>query len=182
MLDWLREELVEARLFRTVWGANNRTADDLANMMYLCLLSLEILRHEDRPQAVEYSKRTIWLGGYNKFSPSGTDLYNIMVMLSNQAEYENLIKTNYDVSPGLLEVTSYLRRVYAGTPSQLQDRFILINLSKLLQVHDYSNARRIVGFWENATAVDKRWAVNNIVSNMRRLSPSLDIFQLISDV
>lgn len=182
MLEWLREELVEARLFRTVWGANNRTADELANMMYLCLLSLEILRYEDRQQAVDYSKRTIWLGSYDRFSPSGTDLYNIMVMLSNQAEYENLIKTNYDVSPGLLEVTSYLRRVYAGSPSQLQDRYIFINLTRLLQVHDYSNARRIVSFWENASAVDRRWAVNNIVSNMRRLSPSLDIFQLIGNI
>ena len=46
MLEWVRAELVEARLLRTIYGANNRSATELARMMYCCLLSLEILRHE----------------------------------------------------------------------------------------------------------------------------------------
>ena len=182
MLDWMREELVEARLLRTVWGVNNRTADQLARMMYLSLLALEILKYENPDAAREYAQRTLQLGGYKRFSPSGTDLYNLMVILSNQEQYEDLIKTNYDVSPGLAEVTGYLRRAWSGSYNNLQDRFILINLTNLLKVDDYSIARRVISFWDNASVSDRRWALNSLRGYMRSLSPALDIFSLLNDL
>jgi len=178
MLEWLREELVEARFLRTVHGANNRSANELARMMYCCLLTLEVLRHVDSVTASRYASQTIVLQTFNKLNPGSTDLYNLMVLLSNQSDYEDLIKTNFDISPGLLETKSYLTRVAYNAPSSLQDRFILINLSKLLNVDstvDLMTARRTISFWEHSKPHEKRMAVKLIMSNLRRLAPALDI-------
>jgi hypothetical protein len=179
MLEWLREELAEARLLRTVHGVNHRTAAELARMMYASLLALEILRYEDEPAARRYAQQTVWLGGYDKLNPGATDLYNIMVILSNQDQYEDLIKTNYDVSPGLLEASAYLRRIWAGAPSTLQDRYVLLNLSKLLNVDstvDLMTIRRHASFWDSTKEYEQRMAVKLLLANIRRLGPALDLF------
>ena len=179
MLDWLREELTEARLLRTIQGVNNRSAAELARMMYASLLALEILRYEDLGAARKYAQQTVWLGNYDKPNPGATDLYNIMVILSNQDQYEDLIKTNYDISPGLLEANSYLRRIWAGAPSTLQDRFVLLNLSKLLNVDsttDLMTIRRHASFWDSAVDYERRMAVKLLLANIRRLGPALDLF------
>ncbi len=178
MLEWVREELVEARFLRTVHGANNRSAMELARMMYCCLLTLEILRHVDSPTAARYASQTIVLQGFKKLNPGSTDLYNLMVLLSNQSDYEDLIRTDFDISPGLIETKTYLTRVAYNAPSSFQDRFILINLSKLLNVDstvDLMTARRVISFWEISKPYEKRMAVKLIMSNLRRLAPALDI-------
>jgi hypothetical protein len=179
MLDWLREELTEARLLRTVHGVNNRTASELARMMYASLLALEILRYEDPDAAKRYAQQTVWLGSYDKLNPGATDLYNVMVILSNQDEYEDLIKTNYDISPGLLEANAYLRRIWSGSPSTLQDRYVLLNLSKLLHVDstvDLMTIRRHASFWDNSRDYEQKMAVKLLLANIRRLGPALDLF------
>ena len=185
MLEWLREELVEARLLRTVYGANNRSAIELARMMYCCLLTLEMLRHENPSAASKYASQTLWQGGYQKLNPGMTDLYNLMVLLSNQADYDDLIKTNFDISPGLLEVNNYLRRVAFGAPSTVNDRFILINLSKLLNVDstvDLMAARRAISFWETIPYYEQKAAAKLLLANVRRLAPALDIMGYLMNV
>jgi hypothetical protein len=178
MLEWIRQELVEARFLRTVYGANNRTATDLARMMYTCLLSVEILRHVNPTVASRYASQTLMGGGFKQLNPGVTDLYNLIVLLGNQEDYKDLIKTDFDISPGLLEVKNYLTRVAYGTNSNYQDRFILINLSKLLNVDstvDLMSARRTISFWEDMPVYEKKSAMRLILANIRRLAPTLDI-------
>lgn len=178
MLDWLREELVEARFMRSVYSVNGKSARDLSRMMYVCLLALEILRFEEPSDAARYAQQTMWNGEYDKLRPSGTDLYNIMSILSNQDKYEDLIKTDYDISPGLLEVNSYLRRVYNGANSTPQDRFVLLNVANLLGIDtvDLVYARRIASQWEYASRNEQKQAAQVLLNNIRRLAPTLDIF------
>jgi len=184
MLEWMREELVEARFLRSVYSVNHRTAKDLSRMMYVCILTLEILRYENPGDAARYAQQTLWGGEYDKLRPAGTDLYNLMCILSNQDKYEDLIKTDYDISPGLLETNSYLRRVYYGADSTPQDRFVLQNVANLLSIDtvDLAFARRIASHWRVASRMERRGAVQALSNNIRRLAPTLDIFGYLTDL
>jgi hypothetical protein len=181
MLPFIQGELVESRLLRSVHSVNGRTAKELATMMYAAVLSLEILRIENPPEAQRYARDSMMYGDYDKLNPAASDLYNIMVILSNQDKFEGLIKTDYDISAPLLETKSYLRRIYNGVSSSLQDRYVLMNMQQFLDIQqvDIIQARKTVAFWEDSNQWAQRTAYKTLVGNIRRLSANLDIFSLL---
>lgn len=184
MLEWMREELVEARFLRSVYSVNHRSAKELSRMMYACMLALEILRYENPDAATRYAQQTVWGGEYEKLRPGATDMYNLMCILSNQADYQDLIKTDYDISPGLLETTAYIRRVFYGVKSTPQDRFVLINVGKLLDIEtaDLVFVRRVASYWPSSTVYERKSAIRALISNIQRLAPTLDIFGYLREI
>jgi hypothetical protein len=183
MLPFIQGELIESRLLRTVHGVNGRNARDLAKMMYTAILALEILRWENPAEAQRYARDSIMFGDYDTLKPAASDLYNLMVILSNQDQYKEIIVPDYDVSPALLETKNYLRRIYNGMPSQMSDRFILLNMQQLLNIQqvDIIGARRTVAFWDDHSRAAQKMTdfpdimynyTNNRVEDLSKLNAS----------
>lgn len=177
-------ELTEARLFRNTSQIQGHSAKELAVLMYSTILCLEALRHVDSRNASAYAWDTIFFGDFSKTRPAASDLFNMMAILNNQDNYEGVIKTDYDISPAVLEVKGYLRRVVNGTAPVVQDRFVLINLGEMLGIYqsDLQSARRTIAFWDSHTNLERRLALDAAVRNVKRYSSNLDILQLLNRI
>ena len=180
-LDFIHGELLEARMLRYMSNAEGRSADQLAGLMFACLLSVEILRRTDPSSAASYAKNTVMVGDFDQMKSSASDLYNIMTILDNQDKFEGVIRTNYSVSPAILETKAYLRRVMVNTNTTVQDRFVLTNVAQHLQISHGGLllARRIISYWEDHSPTDRRSAHDTIERYIRSVGPGLDILALI---
>lgn len=180
-LDFIHGELLEARMLRYMANAEGRSADQLAGLMFACLLGVEMLRRTDPSAAASYAKNTVMVGDFDQMKSSASDLYNIMTILDNQADFEGVIRTNYSVSPALLETKSYLRRVMTVPHTTVQDRFVLSNVAQHLQISHGGLllARRVISYWEDHSPAERRGAHDMIERYIRSVGPGLDILALI---
>lgn len=176
-LGFIHGELLEARMLRYMASAEGRSADQLAGLMFACLLAVEMLRRTDPSSARSYAKNTVMVGEFDRMKSSASDLHNIMVILDNQAEFEGVIRTDYRVSPALLETKAYLRRVMTVPQTTVQDRFVLSNVAQHLQISHSGLllARRVVSYWEDHSTSEQRNAHDMIERYIRSVGPGLDI-------
>ena len=89
--EFIKNELTEARLLRNEQNLP-KTADTLINSLYLHILTLEILRHENPGLAKNYAKRTLQYQTFDKIRTSATDLHNQLAVLTNKDLYHDKIK------------------------------------------------------------------------------------------
>jgi hypothetical protein len=181
MFDFIKQELVEAKMFRTPVVLGGLSASDLARVLYMSLLSIELLRYDDESTARNYAAKTIQYGDFDHMRGSVTDVGNLMAVLSNQSDYEDRIKTNYDVSAPILQTKSYLRGVWQGSFQHGRDRQFFMNLENALNINDSSSyqVRRTVLDWNSANSSERHNALSNIRREFNRHATRLDILEIL---
>lgn len=152
MFDFL-DELNEARLFRGRETLSGKTAEDLAKVLYLMFMMVEILRHEDSSWLRDYISNTMNDEYFKYMSASSSDLHNIIAVLSNQDKFSDKIKTDGKISPPILTIKRYFREILNKTKYPGQDRAFFKSLEDYLKISNsnYKNIRRTVGDWESSS-------------------------------
>jgi hypothetical protein len=181
MFDFIKREIFEARMFRAPVGIQGKTAEELARIIYLSLLSIEAIRQFDEPAAKHYAALTIQWGDFDHMRGTATDLANLIAVLSNQRDWEDRIETNFDISAPVLQIKSYLRGVWQGTWYHGRDRQTFMNIETMMNIHDSTLAqvRRVVLDWKLHNENDRTFAMHNIRRELARHAVRLDLIDFL---
>lgn len=174
-------ELAEARLFRGPAGLRGHHAFELARILYVAMLALEMIRNEDEEAARLYAYRSVNFGDFDHMRMGSTDLANLALVLSNQHDFEERIQADFDIYAPALQIQSYLQGVRQKMRRHGLDRQFFITLENMLHIHDSTlwNVRRTVLDWKSSSLFEKRMAVSNMRREIARHALLLDIAELL---
>lgn len=177
-------ELAESRIFQYRDDFRNKSARELADITFVMTLVLEVLRHRQRRSSQEYAGRTIYMSDFKAVKSSATDLANLVTVLSDQEKFDREIKADSRVSVPELQLKRYLRDVADGKESGSFDREFLLKFEDYLRVNDgeLRNARRIVAYWNTASAMDKKNTVDTLMRTLRSKANRIDLYLLAQPV
>jgi hypothetical protein len=184
MFEFIKQELTEARMFRLPISLEGNNAHALARVLYLGLLSIELIRHFDEETARTYCYRTIQYGDFDHMRTSGTDVGNIIAVLGNQKDFEHRMIIDLAISAPLLQVNTYLRGVWLNTFQHGRDRQFFMNLESALGINEslFYQIRRTVVDWNLHSKNDHKAAISNIRRELMRHATRLDIIEFLPKI
>ena len=173
------KELTEARMFRSSDSLSGKSAATLAKIVFLSLLSLEIMRTLNSNYAKKYALDTISYENFKSMRNNATDLHNLLAVLNNQTDYAGKIQTDLTVSIPALQIKRYLRDMENSRKDKAVDRQFFYKLESFLKIVDpeYKELRRNVVDWNMNSSVEKRNVIRSIKHELNKLSLQLDILQ-----
>lgn len=177
--SFIQQELVESRLFQYPGNLDGRDALDLARLLFVSILSLEILRHEHESRAWDYVSRTMTYKEFDRMRTGSTDLANLISVLTNQDDYEDHIKTVPILYAPELQIKAYLRTFPHTTGSNVRQFLTKLDSSLLIAASELHQARRTVGNWTEASPVEKHSAWTAISRVFNNHGTQLDLYLLV---
>ena len=184
MFDFIKREIVESRLFRSPISLQGHSATELAHTLYMSLLVIELIRHDDESTARQYCAQTIKWGDFDHMRSGSTDVGNIISVLDNQDDYEDRMKTNFDISAPILQIKTYMRGVWTGSFQHGRDRQFFMNLETALRISDstFYQVRRTILDWPTANRQERNFAISNIRRELGRHALRLDLLEFMPKV
>ena len=179
MLDFINE-LAESRIYRNADGLKGKSAEDIAKIAYLTVMMLEVLRFQDKSSAKSYAQKTLPFQQFQGMRTSATDLHNLLVALASQDEYENKIKTNYNINVPTLQFKRYLRDVDNGYKNIPMDRNFFLELERYFKISDSNlkGIRRHVMDWHRTSDSEKVVVVRKIKQLANAITIQNDLYQI----
>jgi len=178
-LDFITKELVEARMFTGTASIGKHSLSELSRILYLNLLAVEILRYTDLDMAQHYANQTLQYGDFNHMRGSGTDLANLLAVISNQNDYDDRLEIDDKVVAPVLQTKSYLRGVWQLNPrgQHSRDRMFFMNIEAQLGINDSMlwSIRRGVLDWELLDSHERTRVLNNMRREIQRHAMRLDL-------
>lgn len=174
------QELTEARLFKYRDRIQDKTVQELAKTYYLMMIVLHIMRYEDFHWAKEYVNKTLQYNDFTGFRMSATDLHNLMVVLSNQGDFEFKTGSEADISLPLLGIKRFMRDIqYHRQEHYILDNHLFLDLEAALQLHDSQlrAMRRMVMYWHTSTKQQRKTMAQKIYHQLYQLGPTNDMIQ-----
>ena len=170
------EELVESRAFTDGSTIHGKSAKDIAEIIMLMTLVLEIL-HIDHPAvAIEYVEKTLLYPDFTAMKSSATDYGNLAAVLANQTKYHDKITVNLDISMPVMQFKRYLKDIKYNSSHHSQDRAFFMTLEESLKVSMYKSYRRIIGDWAISSNGEKQAVISNLVREFSKKSVRSDIY------
>jgi hypothetical protein len=176
--SFIQQELVEARLFPDAASLHGRSASDLGELLFASILTLEILRQEHESQAWAYAQKTLVFKDFDKMRSGGTDLANLIAVMTNQDHYSDDFKTNIRVYLPELQVKAYLRAFSTFTENQVRQFLLRLDTDLMIATSQLHQARRIVSNWKDTDSLHKSMAWSTLEREFTRHGKQMDIFQL----
>jgi len=174
------DHLTEARMFRDTKDIKGKSADEIASIVYLMIMMIEILRHTNPSWVANYASQTTNYNPYENIHYAGTDLANLLAILIHQDTFSGTIKINGSISLPIFQVQRYLNAVKSQSKtSHNDDASFFWRLEEYL--HLYSNGalrilRRDVGIWKELSWADKNRIILILRREMDRHSSNTDIY------
>jgi len=185
------QSLGEARMFKTRQQISSEGARGLTDHLFVGLLSLYAMSNDYKyaPVAKQYARRTGMYGGFNKPSPSGTDIYQTMFTLNKpgglaDSEADKLLLAKVSFSD--TQIKQFLKKVETGQANPGQAKAFFYKLEKQLAIQDpkLRAARRLIGDWTNLTTQQQQLASTQLNKYYRlnaRRSDLTPLFKKFSD-
>lgn len=174
------KELTEARMFFTPKDVKNMSVTEIGEVVYLIFMVLEILRWSKYNEAASYAGRTKDRSPYDKMYYAGTDLGNLLALITNQNMFADTIKTDAGVNLPVFQVNRYLGAVSSNSKSSgSDDQSFFWRLEDFLKLYSNSNfryLRRNVGDWTNLDASDKRRVEQTLRREFDKRASNCDIY------
>lgn len=172
------EEIKEARIYRDGGTLKGKSAQELAKITYLLILSLEILRNEDRAFARSYAGSTLPYENFRSMRNSATDLHNLLAVLGNQDKYQDKIQADFQINIPGLQLKRYFRDIINNRKERSLDRALFKQLEDYLKIRDgdLRRMRRIAGDWHIASSSERKTVIRDIRNLLNRLSINNDLF------
>jgi len=150
----------ESTLLQNLSSARNFNARDLADLAFLYMIGLHILRldFEHAPWATHYAARST-SQDWQHARPSGTDLYQLLHLLltANQDHWSlrdpaasSTLLGDLELNP--LDFNLFLRNVQHKPYDEDLARRLLLRAEKTLRIQNsnYRSVRRIAGAWSSS--------------------------------
>jgi hypothetical protein len=176
--SFIQQELVEARLFPYPDSLHGRSASELGSLLFASILALEIMRHEYPTQAWTYVQKTMAFKDFDKMRSGGTDLANLIAVMSNQDDFSDNFHTNIKVYVPELQTKAYLRSFSSFTPNQVRQFLLRLDMDLLIAEPQLHQARRIVSDWKDADRLHKSTAWSSLEREFTRHGKQIDVYQL----
>lgn len=174
------QEITEARLFKYEKSFKGADVNEVAEILYITILALQIVKFEDPFYAQKYARQTLGYGLFGGIKSSSTDLHNLISVVYNPDKYTTV--TQHKNNPDLPEtqLRSYLKYIAAGNYNENFDMRFLKNLENFLNISNSSlrNIRRIAQQWKRASNSEKTTAANRLYFFMKAHSRTIDIMQV----
>ncbi len=163
------QSLGEARMFKTKAQLKGTGARNLTDHLFVGLMSLYAMSNDYKyaPVAQQYARRTGMYGGFNRPSPSGTDVYQTIFTLlkpeglaDSKADKLLLAKVQIDQP----KMRQFLKMLETGkvNPGQAQAFFYKLEKNLAIQDPKLRAARRLVGDWGNLSTMQRQLASSQI--------------------
>jgi hypothetical protein len=176
--SFIQQELVESRLFPDAASLHGRSASELGELLFTAILTLEVLRQEHESQAWAYAQKTLVFKDFDKMRSGGTDLANLIAVMTNQDYYYNDFKTNIRVYLPELQVKAYLRAFSTFTENQIRQFLLKLDTDLLIANSQLHQARRIISNWNDADTQHRSIAWSALEREFNRYGKQMDIYQL----
>ena len=172
------QELVEARVYRNGDSVKGKKAEEIAEVVFLMIMLLEVIRYIDYGRAKQYAYQTLQFGDFKSMRQASTDMGNLLSVLSNQDKYDDKeIDSNYNIAIPELNLKRYLKDLLYNVKHHDQDRAFLLKLEEYLKVSKYKTIRRIIMDWEKATVAEQKATINVLRREFNAKSLNCDIYQ-----
>ena len=170
MMDFLKDELVEAKLFRSPAAFKNANAGELAHNIYAHVLALQTMRHTDPGVASSYAKNTIRFNGFDGVKAGASDLHNLLAGL------DRLDDKGYINIPQA-QLKKYLRDIQNGIKVTDRDRRAILALERGLGIKDpnLKAMRRIVSDWPRALPGEQKIGATRLGFMMNHYARGSDL-------
>ena len=175
------QDLTEAKLIgRSKSGLRRFDARELADLLFLHLCAVQILKHEflGLPKAQEYVKATGPLTNFDHFVSSRNELYVLIhVLFGKNAESARKLLKNQEESQLFLDriqmnmqhTRKYLRLVLAGKVDEAFERRYFLMLERDLNISNsyYRAIRRLVMTWPKQSRSSRKLVMTRLLQIMR---------------
>lgn len=187
--------LTESNLIRSKQSFSHFTGRDIAELAFLYLLTLEILRHHVKyvDVAKRYASQTMRYGSFAHFYAGGNDLYQMLHVLlgEDRAEAVSHLKDTKSSIKFLQNVTlddrrtrDYLKAVARGSISRSTVTSYLLHaeLKLKISVSNYRSMRRLISDWPDLSEHERKLVVTRLLQAYRarlirsELKPHLEAF------
>lgn len=189
------KQLTESSLIRNTKTLKNFSARDMADLIFLYFVGLQILRSdfEGNPQAVQYAAKTNTWGSIDTFRSAATDLYILMHTLfgSNNESSLNMLD-NQEASKLLLQnlqfdypqAKKWLNDVASGKEQSSKDNQFLMKLESMLLIKngDYRSIRRLAVEWDDIDQQAKQLAMTRLLMALRARAKKSEILPMLEKV
>jgi hypothetical protein len=173
------KELTEARMFFGPDDVKGKSAEDIAEVIYLIIMMLQIIRYFKPSWSSNYASQTLSYNTYENMHYSGTDLGNLLAVLNNQDTFKGSIKVNGKLNIPLFQINRYLTSVRGAQDSASDDATFFYRLEDYLKLYSKGNFRRLrrdIGDWENLSYTEKSRIVLLLRQEFDKKSSSCDIY------
>ena len=191
------QDLSEARLIgRSKSGLRNFSAKDIADLLFLHLCALQMLKHEflGLPEAQKYVKGAGSLTNFDHFVSSRNELYLLVhVLVGRNAKASQLLLKDQEASQIFLErikinlpmLRRYLKMISAGKIDEGYERRFFLMMEKDLKVTNnyYRAIRRLVSSWSKQSHSTRKITMTRLLQIMRtkgRKSEMMGIIEWLS--
>ena len=185
MMEFLKEEIYEARMLRDDGNARLLTYTDCCQRLYLVLLCLELMRHFPKYSDVvkRYAGNTTDRNNYNIFRMFSTDLHNFMYFVNGDDAAMDKLK-DPDAAKTLrsktrlpiMAINRYLIQLSNNSqPSSPSDLFIKLETALNIKNTDYKNIRRLITNMKSLSKIERENSTTKLLFAVRAKLRSSDI-------
>lgn len=170
MMDFFKEELVEARLFKSPAQFKTADASELAHNIYAHVLALNAMRYTDPGVASTYAKNTLKYNGFDGVRASATDLHNLIAGLER-------LEDKGTITIPHAQLKRMLKDTQNGVLNVSKDRQTIIALEKGLGIKD-SNLkamRRIIAEWPRSLPNEQKVGATRLGFMMNHYARGSDL-------
>ena len=163
------QTLGEARMFRSKDQIKREGSRNTADHLFATLMSLYTMSQDYKyaPVAKEYARRTMGFGGFNRPSPSGSDLYQTMFTLKRGdslfgKERDAMLMNKVNIPEP--QIKRFLNQVKNGQVNTSQAQQFFFKLERDLKIQDpkLKATRRLVQNWPNLSSQQQALAGNQL--------------------
>tara|TARA_Y100000114_G_scaffold51739_1_gene47198 strand:- start:802 stop:1557 length:756 start_codon:yes stop_codon:yes gene_type:complete len=168
--DFLRDEITEAKLFRSPTSFKNKDPEQLAHNIYAHVLSLQAMRYTNPGVAGKYAQNTVRFGGFDGVRTGASDLHNMIAGLER-------MDTKGVINIPKAQLRKMLRDIQNGIKVTDRDRRTIMALERGLGIRDpnLKAMRRIVSDWPRATPQEQKLGATRLGFMMNHYARGSDL-------
>jgi len=186
-LDFIGKDLNESKMFRSknkIEGTSNR---DMADFVFMNMLTLYILsvEYEYAAAAKGYATKTMMYGGFTNFKSSATDLYqgltSVKTGASTAREKDKLQQQKLKLSDQKIkQFLNYIRRGQKVVSPQAF--FLSLERDLDIQNSNYRSVRRLAQDWTRLNQMQKQLAMTRLMQYFRTNALRSELYPLVKDM
>ena len=188
------QELQEARLTHNTNNIQQLSYIDCCDRVYLLLLGVELLTNFDHASSFtrSYAKRSLGSNQFNKFQINGTDLHNLLFIISNESGVNHLKDPDAALSARdtrtvpVSMIRQYLTAISSGS-NHTNAYQMFTKLESGLKINDqnYKSIRRVFTSISKSNHSQIKTAITKLLFAFRaklRSSDLIDTLEKLADV
>ena len=179
-LSFIQGELTEARMFQKAEDVKGLSASNIAELVYLIFMLLQMIRQHTPSKSSSYAGDTMTYNTYDNMHYSGTDLANLLAVLNNQDTFGDRIMVDKGISIPLFQINRFLQAVRSSSKSSQSDDvtffYKLENYIKISSNAAFRQMRRDIANWNDLSYSEKMRNVMILRQQFDRRGSNIDLY------